>query len=197
MFCHLIWDTTWDLVIISIRGTGFWNHWLHSHFHEFISEIIAKGPIRAGHFQTYLYLKYLARVLSKLPIFKFILVSNHHWHGIYEYGLNTWRKSQGVFEQYSPLTSQGKLVLLFILFGELMLVFEDLEGAFVMMQISDDLDFKPESRWSKGVYTSPQPKQTNSHHYIEAKNWTFSNCCFYLNKIFERFFLYIPGILGA
>ena len=32
-----------------------------------------------------------------------------------EYGSNTPRQSQGVFEPYSPLTSQGKVVLQFIL----------------------------------------------------------------------------------
>jgi hypothetical protein len=32
-----------------------------------------------------------------------------------EYGSNTLRRSQGIFEPYSPLTSQGKVVLQFIL----------------------------------------------------------------------------------
>ena len=32
-----------------------------------------------------------------------------------EYGSNTLRRSQGVFEPYSPLTSKGKVVLQFIL----------------------------------------------------------------------------------
>ena len=50
---------------------------------------------------------------------------------------------------------------------------------------------------SKGVETSPQPKQTKKHCRIDAENLTFSNTIFIWKEIIWGNFKYMPGILGA